>query len=214
MAARKQAKPKQQFVLDALERYERPLTSYAMRMFGGNLHAARDVVQHTFMQLCKQPQAKVAKKLAPWLYTVCRNRALDEIKNQSNRTRTFSDADLNSISTGARDPAEQAESDDLLRSLKQQFDCLSDPEREVIELWSRGLGTADIADVLNKKPGTVRVSLHRAIKRLKEQPEIQNWLDNQWPERATGQIDRRDVFGKPIVSSCNTVKPSIISEQS
>ena len=203
MAARKQAKPKQQFVLDALERYERPLTSYAMRMFGGNLHAARDVVQHTFLQLCKQPQAKVAKKLAPWLYTVCRNRALDEIKNQSNRTRSFSDADLNSISTGARDPAEQAESDDLLRSLKQQFDCLSDPEREVIELWSRGLGTADIADVLNKKPGTVRVRLHRAIKRLKEQPEIQNWLDNQWPERATGQIDRRDVLGNqsyPVVT--------------
>lgn len=202
-------KQRNEFVLDALERYEQPLTSYAMRMLGGNLHAARDVVQHTFMQLCKQPPEKIAAKLTPWLYSVCRNRTLDELK-ANKRTKT-STADFDSFSSTFENPADQAENEDLLKHLKQQFNALGESEREVIELWSRGLDTADIAEVLEKKPGTIRVNLHRAIKRLRQQPAIQKWL-----ERATGHFDRRETDPNTgPASSCNlAIKPTIISEQS
>lgn len=197
-----------EFVLDALQRYEQPLTSYAMRMLGGNLHTARDVVQHTFMQLCKQQPEKIANRLAPWLYSVCRNKAIDELR--ANRRTQNSTSDFDSFCTTFETPADQAETEDLLRHLKQQFNGLGKAERETIELWSRGLDTADIAEVLEKKPGTIRVNLHRAIKRLREQPAIQKWL-----ERATGHLDRLDTEPKSgPVSSCNsTIKPTIISEQ-
>ena len=191
-----------EFVLDALERHEQPLTAYAVRLLNGDLHAARDVVQHTFMQLCKQPSGKVEPKLAPWLYTVCRNRIFDELKSKS-RQETTTPSDFEAIDFQAVDPANQYEREDFLRSLRQLFACLPESERDVIELWSHGLDSAEVARVLKKNPVTVRVNLHRAIKRLKQHPTIANWL-----ERATGQVVRPDVDQPKFGSASNCSEPS------
>ena len=199
-----------EFVMDALDRFEQPLTRYAMRLLGGSNDSARDVVQHTFMQLCRQQPEEVGQKLAPWLYSVSRNRALDEIR-RFKRKRFATDADFDSLATTDQSPEFTAEKNDLLKSIRDKFSCLNESQREIIELWASGLGTDDIGQVLQKKPVTVRVGLHRAIKRLKEQPNIKQWL-----ERATGQITRTDAntsFGS--ASLCNgNPKPTIISEQS
>ena len=189
-----------EFLLDALDRFERPLTAYAKRLLAGDEHAARDIVQHTFLQLCKQPPQTVANKLAPWLYTVCRNRILDELKSNS-RQSTSSLTGFDTIDANAFDPAKQFEVDEFLQNLRKLFQGLPQPECEVIELWSHGLDATEIADILKKNQGSVRVNLHRAIKRLKQHPEIANWL-----ERATGQVVRPDV-GQPKKSvpaaNCN-----------
>src|SRR5918993_5938822 len=67
-----------QAVRSAVGRYERPLLSYALRIVGGHdVERARDCVQETFAKLCDQPPANVNGHLGPWLYTVCRNAALD-----------------------------------------------------------------------------------------------------------------------------------------
>lgn len=66
----------QAFLLAALERYERPLIRYALN-FTGDLEEARDVVQDTFLRLSQQSRLPEAERLAPWLFTVCKNRALD-----------------------------------------------------------------------------------------------------------------------------------------
>lgn len=176
-----------EFVLDALENHERPLTAYAMRLHNGDEHAARDVVQYTFMQLCKQSPSQIGPKLAPWLYTVCRNRILDELKSKS-RQATTTPPDFDTVDLKAVDPANQFERADLLHNLRQLFSCLNKSEQDVIELWSQGLDTTEISGILKKNPVTVRVNLHRAIKRLKQHPDIANWL-----ERATGQVVRPDV---------------------
>lgn len=172
---------RKQFLLTALDRYERQLTAYAMRLTGGDLHRARDAVQHAYMQLCRQAVQDVKPKLAPWLYTVCRNQILDEHK--SSFRRKSSPVDFDTIDQKAADPADHLEIDDFLQSLKGLFCCLHESEREVIELWSQGFDATEIGDILDKKPGTVRVNLHRAIKRLRQHPQVTKWL-----ERATGQI--------------------------
>ncbi len=205
------AATRKQFLLSALDRFERPLTAYATRLFCGNVESARDVVQHTFMQLCKQPPGNVAHKLAPWLYTVCRNRALDEIKS-SNRHTATDPHDFDNIDPKAHDPAARAEQIDFLRCLRALMTKLGDSERDVIELWSHGFDAKEISQILSRPVGTVRVNLHRAIKALKRHTEVANWL-----ERATGQVVRPDA-GPPKTgptSNCSeTPAPSITGERS
>ena len=175
---------RKRFVMEAFERYERQLTAYALRFFGGpggNLHAARDAVQFTFLKLCQQNPDKVADKLAPWLYTVCRNRIFDELKAIKKRPQ-LSEERATQIDSSSPDPASQFEIDDFLARLPKLLDGLTKTEKEVVELWSSGLKPTEIAEVIDKRPGSVRVTLHRSIKKLQQHPKVSHWL-----ERATGQ---------------------------
>ena len=67
------------WVVQALERHERPLIRYAKCLLG-DLESAQDVVQETFLRLCREDRARVENHLAPWLFTVCRNLALNARK--------------------------------------------------------------------------------------------------------------------------------------
>ena len=67
-----------------LDRFEGPLLRYALRITG-ELEAARDVVQETFLKLCKEDRAAIEQHLSQWLFTVCRNRALDVQDRKSTR---------------------------------------------------------------------------------------------------------------------------------
>ena len=69
------------WVLSAVGRYETPLIQYAGRLLGDS-ERARDVVQDTFLKLCQQERASLSDRLAEWLYTVCRNRALDVMRKE------------------------------------------------------------------------------------------------------------------------------------
>ena len=173
------------FVLDAFDRYERRLTAYALKYYGGthgNLDAARDAVQFTFMKLCQQSPDAVACKLAPWLYTVCRNRILDDLAKQ-NKHRFVSDLGVAQIETGLG-PADVCQRNELFDRLPSVLASLPISEREVVELWSEGLKPKEIAEVLDRPSGTIRVQLHRAIQSMKQHPEIQPWL-----ERATSRSE-------------------------
>lgn len=175
---------RRRFVVETFEKYERQLTAYALRFFGGrqgDLHAARDVVQFTFLKLCQQEPRSLDGKLLPWLYTVCRNRSLDELSSRGRRSQ-FEDGEADGLDVKAADPATVMERDEFLRRLPQLFGCLAKNEREVLDLWSHGFEPLEIAQILERSSGSVRVALHRAIRKLRQHPEVLIWL-----ERATGQ---------------------------
>lgn len=70
------------WVREALDAYEGPLIRQAARYLGGDLQRARDVVQDTFLKLCQADRAKVEGHLEAWLFTVCRNRAIDVCRKE------------------------------------------------------------------------------------------------------------------------------------
>ena len=70
------------WIRSALERFEAPLTRYAYGITG-DLERARDVVQDTFLRLCRASPAQIDGYIAPWLFKVCRNRALDVRKKEA-----------------------------------------------------------------------------------------------------------------------------------
>lgn len=162
-----------QWVLATVDRYERPLTRYAYRMLDDN-HAAHDAVQHTFLQLCDQSPAKLGDGLPAWLFTVCRNKVLDIVRKRD-RTGEW-DEDGPESSGREPDPASRAEQEDLHRCLIALVNGLPDSQREAIDLWTQGFSYREIAGITERGEGAVRVLVHRAITRLRENPKAKSLL--------------------------------------
>src|SRR2546421_5271803 len=70
----------QQNVEELLRRFEVPLLQYATRITG-NSERARDVVQETFIKF-QRNGAVAPEKTATWLFTVCRNSALNVCRKE------------------------------------------------------------------------------------------------------------------------------------
>jgi RNA polymerase sigma factor (sigma-70 family) len=75
-------RPHSAWIRASLDQYEAPLVRYAARLLRGDVDRARDVVQDTFLRLCQADQAKVEGHLEAWLFTVCRNRAIDVARKE------------------------------------------------------------------------------------------------------------------------------------
>src|SRR5512147_728287 len=99
------------WVREAVARFEGPLAVYATRLLG-DAESARDVVQDTFLRLCCQDRASIGDHLAEWLFTVCRNRALDVLRKEHRMTQ-LSDEQVNRCPSPLPGPLEAAESRDL-----------------------------------------------------------------------------------------------------
>ena len=65
-----------------VERHSRAVFQLAFRLTGSEPDA-EDIVQDTFVKLLAQPEEVVEGHVAEWLFTVCRNRALDVLRNGS-----------------------------------------------------------------------------------------------------------------------------------
>lgn len=168
------------WVMDALQQYERRLLRYATRLLGGDEDGAQDVVQHAFLKLCQQDQEKIGGRIVPWLYLVCRNKVLDQMRKQKRMESTGEERER-SIEGREADPSHNAEKQDFVCLVQRLVGQLPDNQREVIDLWSHGLQYSEIASVIEKNESTVRVQVHRAIQKLKQNPAISRWLDSNRP---------------------------------
>ena len=75
------------WISSAVQEYEGALVRYATQITG-DLDRGRDVVQDTFLRLCKQDPQELDGRLAQWLFAVCRNRALD-IRRKEDRMKSM-----------------------------------------------------------------------------------------------------------------------------
>src|SRR2546423_7058901 len=78
--------------MDALlRRFERSLLQYATRILGDS-DRARDVVQETFVKLQNEQRQQLDEAPVKWLFTVCRNGALNICRKE--RRMTYLDQEL------------------------------------------------------------------------------------------------------------------------
>jgi RNA polymerase sigma-70 factor (ECF subfamily) len=188
-----------QWVLGALDEFEPRLVRYATRLLGDE-HTGRDIVQFAFLRLCQTTQQDVGDRLAPWLYTVCRNRALDLLR-QSGREQELDDSGdecdrtrRRVARTGDLDPSAQLEQRELQDCVRQAVDELPAAQREVLLLYSEGFPYREIAAITSRSEGAVRVVVHRAIVRLREHPLIRTQFDdesNPRPGNASTSVPQR-----------------------
>lgn len=150
------------FYRGAFAQFEAPLLRFARTIVGGQ---ASDVVQDTFERLLGEDRTKVQGHLGAWLFTVCRNRAL-ELKRRSGRV--FPLAEDEEMMSPDTSPEGAALKRDQRRALRETLDKLPERQREVVALrFAGGLSYQEIADVTKLSVTNVGVILHTAIKSLR-----------------------------------------------
>jgi RNA polymerase sigma-70 factor (ECF subfamily) len=149
-----------------LERFEGPLVRYALQITG-DLEQARDVVQDTFLKLCGQDPAAVEGHLAQWLFTVCRNRALD-VQRKERRMTPLSEVELEHRENGEPSPAAVAAQKEAAQNVLEMLDDLPPNQREVVRLKFHGqLSYQEISTITSLSVSNVGFLLHTAIKTLR-----------------------------------------------
>jgi RNA polymerase sigma factor (sigma-70 family) len=171
-----------QTVRAALQRWEAPLLRYATSFVGPE--RARDVVQETFLRLWeRRPTDAVSTSsgasradegLAPWLFTVCRNRVVDiarkEGRMQITTQKTSEEVVFRSLegAGAAATPFDAMARDQDSGRLRAAVEMLPERQRELVRLrYQGGLSYKDIATTLNLSVSNVGFLLHGAIKSLR-----------------------------------------------
>ena len=155
------------WIRDALARYERPLIQYAARITG-DLEQARDVVQDTFLRLCKTDRAKVDGHVAAWLYTVCRNRALDVRKKEA-RMQPLPQGTAENYRSSAPPPRAVAEHHETHELVLEAMAALPEKQQEAFRLkFQSGMSYKEISAITGTTLSNVRYLLHNALKTVRE----------------------------------------------
>lgn len=155
------------WVQDALRQYEAPLTRYAARITG-DADRARDVVQDTFVRLCGQDPARLNGKLAEWLFTVCRHRALD-VQRKENRMTSLETLNLDACASREPSPAAAAEQSETAGQILRLLGALPPRQQEAVRLkFQSGLSYQQISRVMTTTVGNVGVLIHTGLKTLRE----------------------------------------------
>lgn len=155
------------FIRQALTDYESALIGYASTILK-DTDRARDVVQDTFVRLCEQDLAKVQDRLKPWLFTVCRNRALDILRREK-RSQSLDETGWRKIVGPGLQPDEAVERQESLARLATYLTRLTDNQREVITLkFQQGLSYQDIHQITGFTSGNIGFLIHTGLKRLRD----------------------------------------------
>ncbi len=154
----------------AVERYEGPLVRYATSILG-DIERARDVVQDTFLKLCKEEPGSVEPHLAPWLFTVCRNRAFD-VRRKDSSMRPLTDIDLQVRAASGPRPVSTLEQQETVVEVLDAIAKLPEKEREAITLkFHCDLTYREISEVTDVSINYVGVLIHNGVKRIRRQME-------------------------------------------
>ena len=154
------ARSREDYVEEALGRYEEPLMRYAARLLD-DAELARDVVQDCFVRLCEQRPETLDGHLAEWLFTVCRRRAIDHLRRNGRMHRL----DDHEPAVRTEDPVERHEAE---ASLAREIKRLPALQQEVLLLkFHEGLSYKQISAITMTSVGNVGYLLHHALRTLR-----------------------------------------------
>src|SRR3989454_5382224 len=151
---------------ELVRRYRDRYARYATRMLG-SVDAAEDAVQDAFVRAYDQlAQCKEPDKFVGWFFLILRNRCFAE------RRRNRSSASLEAANdVAAVDRADGgAETAEQRRALQRALLELTPDQREVFVLKHvEGLSYSEIAERLSTSVPSLKMRMHRAYDRLREQ---------------------------------------------
>ncbi len=167
--------PEAHWIEAAVDQYEGQLIRYAARIIG-DVERARDVVQDGFMKLCRQDRARIEGHLAEWLFTVCRNGALD-VRRKETRMKPSPDLGSTAVADPAADPfadpgrgLEQREAHARILRL---MGSLPESQQEVLRLkFQNGLSYREIAEITRRTVNHVGVLIHNGVKALRAKAAV------------------------------------------
>jgi RNA polymerase sigma-70 factor (ECF subfamily) len=158
---------REQFIEQAMVDFESSLIGYAATILN-DTDRARDVVQDTFVRLCQQDVSKVQAKLKSWLFTVCRNRALDLLRKDKH-TQSIDDIQWQKIADSDLQPDAQADLQERLSRVMKFLKRLPARQRDVILLkFQQQLSYQEIHEITGLSSGNIGFLIHTGLNRLRE----------------------------------------------
>jgi RNA polymerase sigma factor (sigma-70 family) len=167
--------PDMSWIPSVMEEYEKPLTRYAAHITG-DVERAREVVQDTFLKLCRQKPSEVRDHLAQWLYTVCRNRALDVLKKEK-RMIGMSDIQLDQQARSGPEGSSALEKEEQVAGVLGILRTLPANQQEVLRLkFHSDLSYLEISQITNLSVSNVGFLIHTGIKTIRERAQSRTAL--------------------------------------
>jgi len=162
---------KPQWIRRAVSEFEGRLLRYAAQLTN-DVERGRDIVQETFLRLCGQSREEVDSHLAAWLFTVCRNLALDA-RRKEKRMKSMTLEQAAEQKSPNKPQTQVVEDQETTVHIEQLMGNLSDNQREVVRLkFQSGLSYGEIARVLDLSVSNVGYLIHTAIQKLRRQLKV------------------------------------------
>ena len=155
---------KQLWVRRLVDTHQTPLIRYARSIIGDE-HIARDVVQETFLRLCRQSIGDLAGHEAAWLYRVCHNCALNHHRKDRRMSTNSETAEALATEEQPNCPLTVAEEHQQLATL---IEGLTENQQKVVRLkFFSGLKYREIASATGLSEGNVGFLLHTALQNMR-----------------------------------------------
>ena len=168
-----------EWLRSVLETYEAPLVRYAFRIVR-NLEGARDVVQDTFLRLCRERDlSRVRDHIAPWLFTVCRNRAFD-VRRKEARAASLDEGETEAHPAQGPQHSVMLEQREVFNQLMELLAMLPENQQEVIRLkFQNDLSYKEISSVTGLSVSNVGFLIHTGLKTVRQSLKSEPSLTRQ-----------------------------------
>ncbi len=165
---------------EIMERWQRPLTGFLLRMVGEEA-AAVDLAQETFVRACQASgRYRPAGKFSTWLFAIAANLARQHLRWQRRHPTVSMDADSDSplsdkIASPAESPDQCALRDERATLVQKAVGELPPDLREALILFEyENMSHAEIAGVVGSSSKAIETRLYRARALLRE--KLRPWL--------------------------------------
>jgi len=154
----------------------------------GEPASAEDALQETFLVAMQRAETfDPQRRLEPWLVGLLTN-IVRNARRHGTRRRTGALPDL---AGSGEEPSVAAERTELVAALRTHLDALPHEQRQAVRLrLVHGMAPAEIAEVLEVPPGTVRMRLHRGLLALRKllPAGLATWLLSMFPARGLAAV--------------------------
>jgi RNA polymerase sigma-70 factor (ECF subfamily) len=158
---------------ELLARYKNPVYHFALRLCRSP-HEAQDIAQEVFLKVHQYRLSYVpTAKFSTWIFTICHNACISSLRKSKwlvfwPRQKDDPDEliDYESPQSSAR---EIAVANDIASIVKENIQSLPFLQKEALVLREyENMDYAEIAKILGKPLGTVKILIYRARQTLKE----------------------------------------------
>ena len=163
----------QENFLYLVNRYERRLLAFILKISNVSFDEAQDLLQEVFIKVYKNlNDFDTSLKFSSWIYQITRNHVISHYRKNMSRPQVlsweFNEEILKNLATDL-DIGEHLDFKNLKEKIYKTVELLKPKYREVVILrFFEEKNYQEISDIIKKPPGTVATLLSRAKKQLKK----------------------------------------------
>lgn len=146
---------------------------------------AEDVTQEVFIKLWQNWQKIDHEKLGAWLMKVAHNSVIDHVRKQRPQQTNLDQYAEVEDQVGEESDATQLDQQQFKRQLQSAIKSLEDPFRSIVIMRDiQGMSYEEIQGSLELSASQVKVYLHRARRKLRENSKLRQLFEEQITDRS------------------------------